>query len=1249
MATAEHERSGLAAFLPYTIRGKLLLVIAIIFLAAAVSAVIAHRANVVVQKQLTSITDDNMPSLIIAHRVSEDTANIRNAAASVATSEKADQLAARIETLEGHRQRVGAVIGELELRGSSAETVASLKTSIRELGTVSEALAVTIAQRIEVAETLANHIRDLARTHTDFNRSIEPVIDEQLDVLSAETERVNGNTKASVEFLNDLGVRGLIPLLTMWVQLGLIEQSMIGALSAPTEDAIRETWSAFVSSSSVAARNVEELRGNSAVGQVVDVDELSELIERIIAFGAGDDSIFERRRAALADAANGFDQEKAERELRQYFSKVESVLRRSIILIRGQTVTVGADLNSEVSASLEAINGASVAGYGALLALETLGNRTVGILSLVPFAEDRAALERLIADLNEVEAQTSELIVRLGARTDISEIAELAERLIGFGGGNAGVFNLRMRELSVLEQADGLLLQTNELTERMSDLAATIVANTRRATSASADAVLVSLASSRSTLVIVLIFSFAIILGAIAYVNRSLGSRLAAFSNAALSLAEGNLHVALPEPSGRDEVSRLMRALTVFRDTAVKMEQSNMREIAETRQRLMDAIESSSEGFAFYDSDDRLVLCNTRYRGFLNDPDGAFVRPGRSAIEIAKDVPPGSGMRLEASTGKHGTRRDVPASNVRLLQDGRWVQIDKRRTTDGGAVLVYSDISELKQREAELTEAKENAEAANAAKSAFLATMSHEIRTPLNGIMGMSSLLASTKLNVEQRDFANTIGDAADTLLTIINDILDFSKVEAGALDLEYLDIDLAEVVESAAELLMPKADEKGVELACSIAPEVPRGVIGDPTRLKQVLLNLLNNAVKFTEKGEVLLSVKLAEPLLADTATAQIIFAVSDTGIGIPTDRMHRLFRSFSQVDASTTRRYGGTGLGLAISQRLVEKMGGKIEVASKPGHGSTFSFMLPMRRCVLSDQIDRQARIKALEGKTAIVVDDNQTNLRILDQRLRAWGMVPETFGNPDDVLPRLQDGPSVDVLILDYKMPGITGLELAWQVRATLADATPPMILFTSLTPAEPGFWAEIREAGFASVMAKPAKSAQLLHALALVFGGQDQDPGMVAGSSDTSEDTTEPLTILLVDDNRINRKVGQKMLEKNGYETDLAKGGAEAVALATSNSFDVILMDIEMPEMDGVEAAAQIRQALEGQPRPYIVALTANAQSSARDTYLAAGMDDYLSKPVDEWALLETLKRGAAFRRSQCSEDVSHRRAERRVKQ
>jgi signal transduction histidine kinase/FixJ family two-component response regulator len=1103
-ASAFDEQTGLAAFVPSTIRGKLFLVIVIIFGSATISALIAHRANSFVQDQLSSITQESMPALVIAHSVSETTTNIRNAAAAVETSNSNSELANRMERLDRHLDRARQVIGQLEASGTAAQTVATLEASISDVEDLSETLAATIARRLDLAAALNDRIQRLARTHAEFNDSMAPLIAGQLALLRAESDRVNASTEASVDYLHDLSVRGLIPMLGMQVQLGIMERALIDALAAPNEEALRKAWHAFVTSSSVAARNVEELRENLHDQQFIEIEEVSVIIERIIGYGARGEDIFEKRLAMLTapqgESAGGeFDAERFEADFRRSFAELERLLHRSIILTRGQTVVVGGDLNSEVSESLEAINRASVDGYGALLALEALGNRAVGILSLAPFAVDVAALKELRDDLSAVETDTASLLERASARLDISDTVALAKSLIGFGSGDDSVFDLRAHELGTLSAAAELLQQMNDLTRRMSDLAAEIVDETRATTDASAEKVLASLGSSRVTLSLVLFTSLIVILGAIAYVNRSLGTRLSSFSNAALSLAEGNLRVALPAPSGRDEVSRLMWALTVFRDTAIEMEQSNLREIAQTRQRLIDAIESISEGFAFYDSDDRLVLCNSRYRDFLSDPQGRLVRSGRHAAEIAEDVPPGSGLHIEVmepqttAPGQPGTA-DSRTSRLRQLQDGRWVQIEKRRTTDGGSVVVYSDISELKRREAEITAAKEQAEAANEAKSAFLATMSHEIRTPLNGIMGMSSLLASTRLDTEQHDFATTIGEAADTLLTIINDILDFSKVEAGALELEEIEIDLAETVESAVELVMPKADEKGIELACRIATDTPRGVVSDPTRLKQILLNLLNNAVKFTEKGEVLVTVCRVASQEDEREIAEIGFSVQDTGIGIPTDRMDRLFHSFSQVDASTTRRYGGTGLGLAISKRLVEKMSGEIRVESEAGVGSTFSFTLAMRLCTLPDRPDRQERLAALRDKTVLVVDDNRTNRRIIDERLRAWDMVPQLTGSPSEAAEWIEDGRTFDVMIIDYKMPQMNGLELAQRIHCAGDNAAvPPMILFTSLTPAEASFWAEIRAAGFAGVVAKPAKSAQLLNTLFAAVTPEDAQHG------------------------------------------------------------------------------------------------------------------------------------------------------------
>ncbi|WP_413717050.1 response regulator [Silicimonas sp. MF1-12-2] len=1238
MILATENADGRMAFLPTTIRGKLFLVVIVISLSAGVSALIAHRANNVVQEELSLIIEESLPALVVAHQISETTTNIRGAASAVATSENPEQLATRLGELDAHLQNVGIVIQGLAARGVASDALEDLRASASEAQALSADLGATVADRISVATLLNDRIQEIARTHAAFNRSIEPLIGQQLEVVRQESARVNERTQTSIDYLNDLGVRGLIAVMSMQAESSTIEDALLGALDAPDESSVQDNWRRFVTSSSVAARNVNELRDNNATNAVIDTDRLLSVIDAIIAFGAGDRSVFELRRAELTGNADAsFDADGIRTVLRELTSELEMLLSRSIILIRGRAVTIGAELDDEVSASLDAINDASISGYGALLTLEALGNRTIGVLSLVPFASGQEALTDLRGSLEAIDAESDQLLGRLEGRADISGTADVAETLIGFGKGVGNVFDLRSEELDTLSRVSELLSATNVTTLTMSELAGEVVAQIRGNANASSARVLTLLESSRLTLALVLLSALVLIFGSIAYASRSLGSRLSAFSTAALSLADGNLRVPLPEPSGQDEVARLMRALTVFRDTAVEMEESNLREIAEARQRLIDAIETISDGFAFYDSDDRLVLCNTRYRDFLGDPEGRIVRPGITAEELAELLPSGSGLRVKAQSIDQTASAASASDNVRRLPDGRWVQIDKRRTTDGGSVVVYSDISELVRREVQLTEAKEEAETANEAKSAFLAAMSHEIRTPLNGIIGMSGLLASTRLDPEQRDFANTIGEAADTLLRIINDILDFSKVEAGALDLEEIEIDLFETIEGAVELVMPKADEKGIELACRIHPDVPRGVIGDPTRLKQVLLNLLNNAVKFTEKGEVVLNVSRKAPEVADNGAASLTFAVRDTGIGIPADRMSRLFKSFSQVDASTTRRYGGTGLGLAISKSLVEKMGGKIDVESEVGKGSTFSFSIDLPACVPQDRKDRRARIDNLRGRTVLAVDDNATNRKIIGERLRDWGMVPELCGTPEEALDALRAGHSFDVVMIDYKMPHMTGLELSTEIRRLLGESTPPLILFTSLTPTEPEFWSRVREADFSSILTKPAKSSQLLHSLTSAVAE--------AGAADEHEyeyevgvarDQQLVLSILLVDDNRINRKVGQKLLAKNGYDIDLATGGAEAVGMAADGRYDVVLMDIEMPEMDGIEAARKIRETLDSEHRPFIVALTANAQASARETYLGAGMDDYLSKPVVEADLLACLERGEAFRASQAQQ-------------
>ncbi len=660
-------------------------------------------------------------------------------------------------------------------------------------------------------------------------------------------------------------------------------------------------------------------------------------------------------------------------------------------------------------------------------------------------------------------------------------------------------------------------------------------------------------------------------------------------------------------------------------------------EAREARGQLTDAIESISEGFALFDAEDRLVIANGRYREImLGDEAGAFA-PDVTFAELTRHAADAmnrgnaeeTAVWIERQTSHH---REAAEPFIQEFGDRSW-QISNRRTDQGGTVAVHADITEIKRISDELKTAKEAAEAANEAKSAFLATMSHEIRTPLNGIIGMSTLLNGTKLDAEQKDFTSTIVTASDTLLTIINDILDFSKVEAGALELERTAIDFWETIESSVELVATKAAEKGIELACRLDPDVPAGLYGDPVRIKQICLNLLNNAVKFTDEGEVVLTVSSTSTVSSPKPGDMVLLTLSvrDTGIGIPADRMNRLFKSFSQVDASTTRRYGGTGLGLVITKKLIELMGGEISVASTIGEGTTFTFTLPGEVAPAPDRTTKAEQLERIRGRRALVVDDNHTNRLIINEKLRSWELVSKATGEPGEALDILKAGEDVDVCVIDYKMPDMNGFELASAIKEAKPNDAPPMILFTSISPAEPHFRERVKELGFSAVVTKPAKSSHLLNALSKALdAGGDEAKSAKASEMEPAAPVDQDLRILVVDDNLINQKVAKKTLKRLGYEPDIVDGGEAAIERCLAEDYHVVLMDIEMPDMDGITASGLIREKLPADRHPYIVALTANAMASERETYLGAGMDGYLSKPLDVEALIETLETASSSR-------------------
>lgn len=720
----------------------------------------------------------------------------------------------------------------------------------------------------------------------------------------------------------------------------------------------------------------------------------------------------------------------------------------------------------------------------------------------------------------------------------------------------------------------------------------------------------------------------------------------------------------------RDELGQVGRAF----NTIASQLHTEWRQARDESTRAHVAEEAMREAEARY----RGIFENASEGIFQTSPEGRYLNVNPALASIYGYDSPASLIEaindIQQQVYVHPERRE---EFIRLIQaqghvedfefqiyrhDGTviWISESARevRSADGKLMHyegILQDITTRKLAESELRTAKEAAEQGNQAKSAFLANMSHEIRTPMNAVIGMTGLLLDTRLDDEQREFAQTIRRSAESLLAIINDILDFSKIEAGRLELEHEPFDLRECLEGTMDLLAGRAAEKDLELAYLMDPQTPAAIVGDITRLRQILLNLLSNAVKFTESGEVVVTVTAnridAPPTQtlppfslgdnsdprSDHSWYELTFAVRDTGMGIPRDRMDRLFQPFSQVNSSTTRRFGGTGLGLVISQRFAEAMGGRMWVESAPGSGSTFSFTIQAQAAprVLSilDSCDQPP----LRGKRVLIVDDNATNRRILQLRAESWGMQPYETASPQEALEWIRRGDKYEVAILDIQMPEMDGITLAQELRQLRTPQDLPLIACTSLNRREP----ESVSGLFSAYIQKPLKISQVFNSLMSVLGGQkvvvyDQHPGK---QFDEHLGEQYPLRILVAEDVAVNQRMMQLLLGRMGYLADLAGNGLEAVEAVRRQPYDVVLMDVQMPEMDGLEATRKILAEPLPHGRPHIVALTAHATQADRSACHAAGMDDYLAKPVQFRDLQAALIRCASALQPPHSEQSS----------
>ena len=724
-----------------------------------------------------------------------------------------------------------------------------------------------------------------------------------------------------------------------------------------------------------------------------------------------------------------------------------------------------------------------------------------------------------------------------------------------------------------------------------------------------------------------LVFAFAITL----LLEKTVVSRLSALSSSVAAIASSGDASAHVYCTGSDELSHLGSAI------------NRMLESLQTSQRQRQQTEERYRAFMNNIPAIALIKDAAGHILYINEPMERIYKIKFEDVRgkaLADWIPAEQAEKILVRDREvRSTKRLVQSEELIPTPDGilhHWLSFRFPIEEPNGELLVGTvavDISRRKRAEAELQEAKEMAESANRSKSEFLASMSHEIRTPLNGVVGMTELLLGTDLTSEQQEYVDTVKLSADSLLTVINDILDFSKIEAGKIDFEMIDFDLRRIMEMTLKTLSFRAEERGLDLHCHISPEVPEAIRGDSTRLRQIVVNLIGNSIKFTDVGEVALNVSV---ITAEGEDRMLHFVVCDTGVGIPAEKQKSIFESFTQADSSTTRKYGGTGLGLTISIRLVQMMAGKMWVESEPGQGTKFHFTLPLVPGAKPAEDASGTAPEIPHGVKILIVDDNRANRRILEGFLKQRGFIPTSVEGGDEAIAQLlaasAAGEQYGLIICDLLMPRMDGFGFIERVRARPELSTAKIIMLTSA--GQRGDAARANELGIEAYLTKPVRRSELLEVISRIFvrGGQTAALPLITWHSiANAASNAVSLRILVAEDNAVNQMLVTRLLEKRGHSVNVVTNGREALYALEQRAYDLVLMDMQMPEIDGFEATAELRKREEqtGLHTP-VIALTAHAMKGDRERCIQAGMDGYLSKPIHSQELYELLEKYIAVR-------------------